>query len=313
MALKQEDIKEYFLRALEKNTLAHAYIFEGLHGTGKKEMADYLSQAMFCLEPAADHAPCKVCVNCRRIEEGQHPDVRLVEAEGATIKVDQIRQLKAALSRTGVEGNRQVFVIEEAEKMTIGAANSLLKFLEEPEGDTVVLLLTTAKNRLLPTILSRSQLIHFPPLDSQVREERLIEAGIPEEKAALLAQLTQDDEQALEWHEGEWFNQVVKELSRLITYLERKSDDAFPFIQTHLMPLLKERREQSLTLEIFLQMLRGRAQKNISETSSSTLTDSLFAVTTVLEGMKMHNSYVTIQNVLEYIVLTILEKDKISR
>lgn len=311
MALKQEDIKEYFLRALQKNTLAHAYIFEGLQGTGKKEMAQYLSQAMFCLHPV-DLAPCLTCGNCKRIEEGQHPDVRVIEAEGSTIKVDQIRHLKVALSHTGVEGNKQVFIIEEAEKMTVSAANSLLKFLEEPEGDTLVLLLTTAKNRLLQTILSRSQLIHFTPLDPRIRKERLQTEGVPEEKAELITQLTQDHEQALEWHEKEWFNQIIQELSRLLTYLERKSNDAFPFIQTNLMPLLKERKEQSLALDVFLQMLRGRAQEELTN-SSAALTQPLFSITTVLEGMKMHNSYVSIQNVLEYIVLTILEEDKVNR
>lgn len=309
MGLKQEDIQDYFLRALQKNTLAHAYIFEGLQGTGKKNMAVSLAQAIFCLQPDSDHAPCESCSNCERIAQGQHPDVRLIEAEGATIKVDQIRQLKTALAQTGVEGNRQLFIIDEAEKMTVSAANSLLKFLEEPEGNTVVLLLTTAKNRLLPTILSRSQLIHFSPLDPSSRKEQLIESGVPKEKAALLTQLTQDYDQALRWHEDDWFNQVVKELERLITYLERKSDDAFPFIQTNLIPLLKDRDEQSLALDIFLQLLRGKAQTDLANATGQTQNASLFSITTVLEGMKMHNSYVTIQNVFEYIVLTILAKE----
>ena len=138
-------------KSIKHGRIAHAYLFEGEKGTGKHEVGIWLAQHLFCTQ-MKDNLPCGKCNNCQRIEKKGHPDVLVIEPEGQTIKVDQIRRLQTEFSRSGYESRKKVFLIKEAEKMNSSAANSLLKFLEEPPGDFLAVLETDAVGRILPTI-----------------------------------------------------------------------------------------------------------------------------------------------------------------
>lgn len=133
LAQMQPIVYQQLQRSFEHGRIAHAYLFEGEKGTGKHEVGIWLAQHLFCTQ-MKDNLPCGKCNNCQRIEKKEHPDVLVIEPEGQTIKVDQIRRLQTEFSRSGYE-SRKKFLIKEAEKMNSSAANSLLKFLEEPPGD----------------------------------------------------------------------------------------------------------------------------------------------------------------------------------
>lgn len=130
LAQMQPIVYQQLQRSFEHGRIAHAYLFEGEKGTGKHEVGIWLAQHLFCTQ-MKDNLPCGKCNNCQRIEKKEHPDVLVIEPEGQTIKVDQIRRLQTEFSRSGYE-SRKKFLIKEAEKMNSSAANSLLKFLEEP-------------------------------------------------------------------------------------------------------------------------------------------------------------------------------------
>ena len=134
LAQMQPIVYQQLQRSFEHGRIAHAYLFEGEKGTGKHEVGIWLAQHLFCTQ-MKDNLPCGKCNNCQRIEKKEHPDVLVIEPEGQTIKVDQIRRLQTEFSRSGYESRKKVFLIKEAEKMNSSAANSLLKFLEEPPGD----------------------------------------------------------------------------------------------------------------------------------------------------------------------------------
>lgn len=319
---QQPEISQLFGRTLKKRQLGHAYVFEGAAGTGKKKMALWIASALFCQQPDTDGSPCGECSNCVRIKEHQHPDVVELGPDGNSIKVDQIRNLKAEFSKSGVESNQKVFIIQDAEKMTPGAANSLLKFLEEPEGDVTAFLLTTAKQRLLPTILSRCQDIHFSPFSKKKRMEELMEEGVSSSKAALLVHLTQDMDMALSWSQDEWFNSAVETIQRWQSLLDRKSPQAFVFVQTDIMPTFKERKQQELALEFMLTYYRDLLKIHYSgeedlafpqrkaelEAASRKLSGKEIAqaLTVFLEARKMLDSYVAAQGVFEHAVLQLL-------
>lgn len=248
-----QELMRAFLR---KKRMSHAYLLEGPYGTGKKNLALWTSCALMCLQPLEDGTPCEACINCRRIDSNQHPDVVEIKPDGLSIKVEQIRFLKSEFSKSGMESAQKILIIEEAEKMTQGAANSLLKFLEEPDGKVTIFLLTTAKNRLLPTILSRCQILSFHAGPTTARRQELVKSGVPENRAALFVQLTNDLQQAMEWNNDEWYQGVLPLLWRWISMLQKKDAQSFVFVQTDLMPILKERPFQQRFFDVMILFYR---------------------------------------------------------
>ena len=135
---------------------AHAYLLHGPAGIGKRVLADQLMALLLCQQPAPDGA-CGKCKGCLLLAARTHPDHYILEPEEAdkAIRVDQVRQLVGFVSQTAQLGGRKVVLLEPAEAMNLNAANALLKSLEEPAGDTVLLLISHQPSRLLPTIRSR--------------------------------------------------------------------------------------------------------------------------------------------------------------
>ncbi|WP_455205258.1 DNA polymerase III subunit delta' [Kaarinaea lacus] len=155
------------------NKLAHALLFTGTQGIGKREFAQQYASVLLCdtiqaralSEPfdAQEFVPCGKCQSCGLIKAGNHPDLSVVEplAEGKVISVDQVRELSNFLSFKSQYGNRQIIIIEPAEKMNKFAANSLLKTLEEPTPGSLIILISAQPSLLLPTIRSRCQTVVF--------------------------------------------------------------------------------------------------------------------------------------------------------
>ncbi|NBA94191.1 DNA polymerase III subunit delta' [Pseudomonas sp. R5(2019)] len=135
---------------------AHAYLLHGAKGIGKRALAERLMALLLCQRPEGLNA-CGQCKSCLLLAAGSHPDNYVLEPEEAdkAIKVDQVRDLVSFVVQTAQLGGRKVVLIEPAESMNINAANALLKSLEEPSGNTVLLLVSHQPSRLLPTIKSR--------------------------------------------------------------------------------------------------------------------------------------------------------------
>lgn len=135
---------------------AHAYLLHGPAGIGKRALAERLMYLLLCQQPQGLEA-CGQCKSCSLLTAGSHPDNYILEPEEAdkAIKVDQVRDLVSFVVQTSQMGGRKVVLIEPVESMNINAANALLKSLEEPSGDTVLLLVSHQPSRLLPTIKSR--------------------------------------------------------------------------------------------------------------------------------------------------------------
>ncbi|WP_284036733.1 DNA polymerase III subunit delta' [Neobacillus sp. 114] len=251
-----EELQPAVLRMLKnsllKNRVAHAYLFEGMRGTGKKEIAELLTRALFCESLIDGYKPCEACSSCRRIISGNHPDVHIIEPDGQSIKVEQIRNLQAEFSKKGVESLKKVYMLVHADKMSVSAANSLLKFLEEPNAETAAILLTEQPQKIIPTILSRCQALTFQPLSPQKLVSQLVENGVTPQKAPLLAQLTNSLDEALELNVDEWFAQAQKIVVKLYEVLEKNQLEAMVTLQTDWFLHFKEKEQIQRGLDLLL-------------------------------------------------------------
>lgn len=188
--LGHDRIVEVLRRSLSGGKTAHSYLFEGVPGSGRKKTALTLIQALFCTALPDD--ACGICASCRKIDGGNHPDIHLISPlpDKRDISIDQLREMQHILSLLPYEAPRKACIIDPAERMSVGAANSLLKTLEEPPGNALIVLLTENAGMLLPTVRSRCQLIRFAPLSPEHVLTLLERSGMAPEAAALIAPMS---------------------------------------------------------------------------------------------------------------------------
>jgi DNA polymerase-3 subunit delta' len=176
-----------------RQNLRHAYLITGPQGVGRRTLALRLSQAVNCLQPPALGEPCGACRACTLIGRMAHPDLAVVQAAqvGGTIKVDQIRELQSSLSLSPYEAQYRVAVLLRFEEAHISAQNAFLKTLEEPPPRVILLVTAESPERLLPTVVSRCEVIRLRPLPVDEVCQGLQERwGLPQDQALLLAHLS---------------------------------------------------------------------------------------------------------------------------
>ncbi|MFD1179589.1 DNA polymerase III subunit delta' [Paenibacillus puldeungensis] len=202
----QDNAKQLLQSSLRRKEISHAYIFSGPPGSGQMEMAMAFVQALFCTRGGDD--ACGECLECRKVQHGNHPDLTLVKPDGASIKIEQIRDLQRVFSYRSESGNPKAYIIDEAEKMTVQAANSLLKFLEEPPSPAVAILLSDNGRALLPTIQSRAQWVPFNPLDPEKMLQILAAEGFPSTLARSAVHLAAGLGPCRELIQQNWFAEI---------------------------------------------------------------------------------------------------------
>ncbi len=177
-------------RGWEGGRLSQSYLFVGPPRVGKTTLALYLAGLLNCLAPNSE--PCGQCSACRRIAQGLHPDVRVINKEAGSIKIDQIREMQREIALSPFEGRWRVYVLCDFQQATVEAANCLLKTLEEPPPKVVLILTATESEALLPTIVSRCQVLNLRALPArQVGQALQTYWDLQSMRASLLAKLSQ--------------------------------------------------------------------------------------------------------------------------
>ncbi len=190
----QEMAVRLIQRGLQERRLHHAYLFAGPPHVGKSTLALQLAQAVNCDGQAP---PCGECRPCLRIAQGQHADVQTLDVETGEdgvsktlISIDAVRELHHSAHLRPYEGRRRVFIIQQAERLSLEAANALLKTLEEPPPDVLLLLLTADPDAVIPTVVSRCQRMELRPLPTRELAKALQEEhGVAPQEAEELARL----------------------------------------------------------------------------------------------------------------------------
>lgn len=250
--LGQPKAKEMLRRAMASAKMSHAYLFRGPIGVGKKTMAHAFAATINCTAPV-DHAACGTCASCQKFRSGNHPDFQLIAPDGASIKIQQIRELKKSLAFPPFEARYRVILLADAHTMRRETANSLLKTLEEPPANTVLILTADEASGVLPTIVSRCQVIPFFALpQAEVAQALMAETGLPLTEAATLAAIAEGSlGRARVLHE----KKLLPLRTEIVTTLLRLQADGPKTVET-LFGLAEEAAKQKEELPELLDLLR---------------------------------------------------------
>lgn len=178
--LGQPKVREFLRATVSSARVSHAYLFCGPAGSNKTEAAIAFAQAILC-----DRGGCGVCETCRRVARRKHPDVRVYAPEGSSgYLVDQVRSIVADASRSPIQAKRKVYILERVDALGVQAANAFLKTLEEPPSDVVMILLARTRESVLPTIVSRCQVVPFRTIPASEAAGIIVQnSGAPAEQA----------------------------------------------------------------------------------------------------------------------------------
>lgn len=320
----QPEITARFASLIERGTLAHAYLLVGNVNMGTVALATEVALRLFCPHQDDQGHPDRTCPECQRVLSGNHPDVVVARPEGRQIKVDQVRYLKAEFSKTGVEGEKKVFIIEGAETLTSSAANSLLKFIEEPGPGVYIFLLTPNKNAVLQTVQSRCQVIELRPLPSEMVKEQLQEAGVPEYLGPLAAGLGLSAKQGASLMEDDWLPTSVKLVFDWFKEVASGDPLSFVDVQTGFLKQGSDRAKQLVLLDLVTMVWRDALllKNRVTEPERlhfrqwqaevaqlimpSSAQQVLVASELTLEGRHLLDQNISFQNVVEQLTLRLL-------
>lgn len=218
----QEQIKEHLQNAISAGKVSHAYLINGEKSSGKEFVAKVFAMALQCEKGGEE--PCQECHSCKQALSGNQPDIiRVTHEKPNTISVDDIRtQINNDVAIKPYSSPRKVYIVNDAEKMTVQAQNAILKTLEEPPEYAVILLLTTNVNALLPTILSRCVVLNMKPVADELIKKYLMEQlQVPDYKAEVCVAFARGNVgKAKALAASEEFENVKAEALSLLKYIK---------------------------------------------------------------------------------------------
>lgn len=251
----QKIVTDQLIASFKNNRIGHAYMFDGEHGTGKEATALFFAKLLLCENPE-NFVPCETCNSCRRVSTGNHPNVSIIRPDGQSIKKEQMDELIAEMSKKGYEHGRKIYIVSRADRMNNSSANTLLKYLEEPDGDVTAILLTDSYQSMLPTIRSRCQRISFLPPSREMMISELVEKGITASMAATVTVVTANIDEAFQLAQDDAFAHMRKIVLKLIEASDRNVHEALMFIQSEWSQHIKEKEDTDRGLDLLLYAYR---------------------------------------------------------
>lgn len=248
---EQPRVLREFQKIIQSNMLSHAYLIDSASSKIRQQVAIWLAQSQFC-ENLQDGMPDQTCQKCQTIALGDNPDVLEVKTEKQSIGVDDIKYFKKEASMTATQGNRRILIIDEAEKMTNAASNNLLKTIEEPEGNLMMILLADSAKQMLQTIRSRVQIFHLSNSSNNEEIDSLVKLGYKPEQAQIALKIS--DIKFLQATTGESYQQMTTALTVWMKECNQKKINSFIDVQTDIMPLVENKNHQHLVFDMMNQM-----------------------------------------------------------
>ena len=254
----QPIIYKTFVNAFKNHTLSHAYLLVGNPGTPLYEVAQYLAKSILCDDPSP--LACNNCITCMRIDSDNYPDIIKLDGSKAIIKKEDVLNIENRFEKTAFETKGiMIYIVNQVENMRVEAVNSMLKFLEEPESEIYAFLTTNNVNNILPTIVSRCQVL---PLISMPRDKVIRDAQgllIEQDDAELLSYFYNDGELIYDFlmdeEESDNYKEAKKALDGLLDVMSGGNrKDVVYYSQTNIVPLIKTKEELRFFVDLLSQV-----------------------------------------------------------
>lgn len=282
---------------VSKNRIGHAYIIDGAKGTGKVKVMQFFVQLVLCENPTKN-VPCETCRSCKRLKSSNHLNFMQLEPDGQFIKKGQVDELIQEMSKTAIEMGRKIYTIHHADQLNASAANTLLKFLEEPQSEITAILLTEKVHALIPTIRSRCQQISLASMPQSVLKQKLVDEGITESMASTVSRMTNQVDEAISLAKDEHFGLARKSVLKLVEASGKSVQDALMCIQEDFGPLLKEKEQAEQALDLLLFAYRDIVAIKASPIAVCTYPD----MTHYWNQVALHSTYEQLSKQLEQIL-----------
>ena len=321
----QPIIYQTFVNSLKANHLSHAYLISGNPGTPLLEVARHLAKSILCDDPSP--LACDSCITCLRIDDENYPDFVVIDGSKGRIKKEEVGNIETQFEKTAFESKGiMIYILHLVENMTVEAVNSILKFLEEPESEIYAFLTTNNESGILPTIISRCQVLRLKQVDRNQVIKEAIDLGVEQVDAELLSYFYNDSEliqNILENDEtkDDYF-ESKKALEELLTNLKDNDFRAsLYFTQTYILPQIKSLVEARFFLDmlgqVFEDILNIKHNKEPLLKSYDTILRELanklpHIEESLLEILKYRNKLnlnVNISLLLDNLILNIIKED----
>ncbi len=245
-------------KSVKTNKVSHAYLFCGPEGVGKKLFALHFARILNCEK--GDIMPCDTCGSCLKISKNVHPDVKIISTESKQIKIDMIKEGRTFLLSPPFEGPYKLLLIDDAHKMNKAASNALLKTLEEPPSNSVIILITAYAKNLLSTIISRCINITFSNLNDSELKQVLTGLGYQDDMISEIIPLSEGSPaKAIKLMDVENFK-LTSSIKELIKNIDKKTfSDIFSFSEN----VVEKGRE-----EVFFSIITELLHRNVMVLSS---------------------------------------------
>ena len=323
---KQPIIYRTFVRSLQSNHLSHAYLISGNPGTPLLDVAKYLAKSILCDSP--DPLACNNCITCMRVDDDNYPDFIVYDGAKAMIKKDDVKTIEEQFEKTAFESKGiMIYVLHLVENMNVEAINSILKFLEEPGNNIYAFLTTNNENNVLPTIISRCQVLRLKLVNRQEVIQDAIELGVNPDDAELLSYFYNDGEliyDVLNDKEEDKSYEDAKEafVGFLEALLKDEPREAIYHSQKNIIPLIKTKESARFFLDILIEcfedMLNIQQGKSPILQSYATMLESLSkklshldeSLIEILKDRNLINTNVNTSLLMDHLVFSIIKEDQ---
>lgn len=238
-----------FSNAIKNNQFSHAYLLSGTSGIPLISIAKFLAKSLICQDPSP--LACCKCLPCIRIEDGNYADLIILDGKEKTIKKGDIEEITSNYSRTAIESSgKMIYILNLVENMTTEAVNSILKFLEEPGNDIYAILTSENEAKVLPTIVSRTQVIRLKLIEQKIIVDEALKIGVSKEDAEILSNFYNDASLVLNESKNETYCSLKEALNQFLMAINYSKNNAFYTEQTIIAPLLKKKEDAKIFLDL---------------------------------------------------------------
>ncbi|MBO6262209.1 MAG: hypothetical protein J6N95_06365 [Bacilli bacterium] len=321
----QPVIYQTFLNSLQKGQLSHAYLLSGSNGTPLLEIARFFAKSILCDDPSP--LACNSCITCLRVDDDNYPDFFVFDGSKSSIKKEAVATIESSFEKKAFENKGiRIYILHLIENMTIEAINSILKFLEEPGQQIYAFLTTNNENSILPTIISRCQVLRMKLIDKNIIVKDAMDLGVDKKDAELLSYFYNDGELIKDilddQDNNEAFFLAKKCFEETLQVMdENDSDTLIYYVQTNISNQIKTKESCryfiNMLVMAFEDIIAVNNQKNpflesyatILEHLSSKLSNINESLIELLKCASVINTNVNITLLIDHIFYTITKED----